>query len=121
MVGTPCPVRHDTLAVMRYLTFMTLKMHPSIFVHPGPWLRRTYVDHFGLTVTEISENLGVSRQSMSVFLNGHASLSAIMALRFEKAFGISADTTLRMQAAYDLAQARLREGGLGLERVKRVA
>ncbi len=106
---------------MRYLTFMALKMHPSIFVHPGPWLRRTYVDHFGLTVTEVSENLGVSRQNMSVFLNGHSSLSAIMVLRFEKAFGISADTMLRIQAARDLAQARLCEGELGLERVKRVA
>lgn len=100
---------------------MALKMHPSNFVHPGPWLRRTYVDYLGLTVTQVSENLGVSRQNMSVFLNGHSSLSATMALRFEKAFGISADTMLRMQAAYDLAQARLREGELGLERVKKVA
>jgi antitoxin HigA-1 len=34
-------------------------------------------------------------------------LSAMMALRFEKAFGISADTLLRMQAGYDLAQVKL--------------
>ncbi len=100
---------------------MALTMHPSVFVHPGPWLRRTYVDHYGLTVTQVSANLGVSRQNMSMFLNGHASLSATMAMRFEKAFAISADTLMRMQAAYDIAQARLREGELGLERVKRVA
>lgn len=100
---------------------MALKMHPSIHVHPGPWLRRTYLDHFGMTVTGVAENFGVSRQNMSMLLNGHASLTAPMALRFEKAFGISADTMLRMQAAYDLAQARMREGELGLERVKRVA
>ena len=100
---------------------MALTLHPSVFVHPGPWLRRTYVDHYGLTVTQVSANLGVSRQNMSMFLNGHASLSATMAMRFEKAFGISADTLMRMQAAYDIAQARLREGELGLERVKRVA
>ncbi len=100
---------------------MALTLHPSVFVHPGPWLRRTYVDHYGLTVTQVSANLGVSRQNMSMFLNGHASLSATMAMRFEKAFGISADTLMRMQAAYDIAQARLREGELGLERVKKVA
>jgi plasmid maintenance system antidote protein VapI len=29
-------------------------------------------------------------------------------LRFEKAFGINADTLMRMQVAYDLAQVRLR-------------
>lgn len=86
---------------------MALKMHPSIFVHPGPWLKRTYLDHFGLSVSEVAIHLGVSRQNMSMLLNGHAALSAMMALRFEKAFGISADTLLRMQAAYDLAQVRL--------------
>lgn len=106
---------------MRYLTFMALTMHPSIISHPGPWLREEIVKPHGLTVTQVSELLDVSRQNMSLFLNGHSSLSAIMALRFEKAFGVSADTMLRMQAAYELAQARLREGELGLERVKRVA
>ena len=100
---------------------MALEMHPSIYVHPGPWLRRTYLDHFGLTVTEVAANLGISRQNMSQLLNGHASLTAPMALRFEKAFGISADTLLRMQVAFDLAQVRLREGELGLDRVKKVA
>ena len=100
---------------------MALKMHPSLFVHPGPWLRRTYLDHFGLTVTGVAANLGISRQNMSMLLNGHASLTAPMALRFEKAFGISADTLLRMQAGFDLAQARLRQGELGLDRVRKVA
>jgi antitoxin HigA-1 len=46
---------------------------------------------------------------MSALLNGHASLSAEMAIRFEKAFGLNSGTMLRMQAAYDLAQARARE------------
>lgn len=100
---------------------MALKMHPSLFVHPGPWLKRTYLDHHGMTVTEVAAHLGVSRQNMSVLLNGHAALTAMMALRFEKAFGISADTLLRMQAGYDLAQARAREGELDVERMRKVA
>lgn len=100
---------------------MALKMHPSIMVHPGPWLKRTYLDHFKMTVTQMATHLGVSRQNMSMLLNGHAGLSALMALRFEKAFGISADTLLRMQAAYDLAQARKREGELDVERVAEAA
>lgn len=32
-----------------------------------------------------------------------------MAIRFEKLFGISADTLMRMQARYDLAEARAHE------------
>jgi antitoxin HigA-1 len=35
-------------------------------------------------------------------LNNHASLSAEMALRFERQFKISADTLTRMQTSYDL-------------------
>jgi plasmid maintenance system antidote protein VapI len=31
-----------------------------------------------------------------------------MAIRFEKAFGINADTLMRMQTAFDMAQARAR-------------
>lgn len=100
---------------------MGLEMHPSVYVHPGPWLRRTYVDHYGMTVTEVAEHLHVSRQNMSMLLNGHASLSAMMALRFEKAFGISADTMLRMQVAYDLAQVRLSGKEPNVERLAEVA
>jgi antitoxin HigA-1 len=100
---------------------MALTLHPSIFVHPGPWLKEEIVKPHQLSVTQVSEMLDVSRQNMSLFLNGHAALSAVMAMRFEKAFGISADTLMRMQAAYDIAQVRLREGELGLERVKKVA
>ena len=61
--------------------------------------------------------LHVTRQAMSALLNGHAGLSAEMAIRFEKAFGLKADTMLRMQVAYDLAQARAREGNILVQRV----
>jgi addiction module HigA family antidote len=42
---------------------------------------------------------GVSRQALSTVLNGHANLSADMALRFERQFKISADTLMRMQTS----------------------
>ncbi|MEO5586452.1 MAG: HigA family addiction module antitoxin [Novosphingobium sp.] len=100
---------------------MAIKLHPSMFVHPGPWLKAEIVEPFGMTVTDAAAHLGVSRQNLSMLLNGHAALSAMMSLRFEKAFGISADTLLRMQAAYDLAQARERAGELKVERVKEAA
>lgn len=45
-----------------------------------------------------------------------ASLSADMAIRFEKAFGVKADTLLRMQTAYDLAQARAQEADIKVSR-----
>jgi len=68
-------------------------------------------------VTVAAEKLHVARQTMSNLLNGHAGLSAEMAIRFEKAFGVRADTLLRMQAAHDLAQARAHEQDIKVERV----
>ncbi len=100
---------------------MAIKLHASLYAHPGEWLKRDVVEPYGMTVTEVAAHLGVSRQNMSLLLNGHAALSAMMALRFEKAFGISADTLLRMQATYDLARARGREGELKVERMRKVA
>ena len=100
---------------------MAIKLHASLYAHPGEWLKRDVVEPYGMTVTEVAAHLGVSRQNMSLLLNGHAALSAMMALRFEKAFGISADTLLRMQATYDLARARGRDGELKVERMRKVA
>lgn len=88
---------------------MAIQLHPSMAVHPGPWLKRNVVDHYGMTVTEAAERLHVTRQAMSNLLNGNAGLSAEMAIRFEKAFGLKADTLMRMQAAHELAQARAHE------------
>ncbi len=41
-----------------------------------------------------------------------------MAIRLEKAFGGSADAWLKMQTAYDLAQARRRESKIKVKRYK---
>lgn len=40
-----------------------------------------------------------------------------MVLRFENAFGVSADMWLRMQAAYGLAQARKNQGKMNIPRL----
>jgi plasmid maintenance system antidote protein VapI len=39
-----------------------------------------------------------------------------MALRIEKAFGVSMDTLMRMQGAYDIAQARRDAGKIRVRR-----
>jgi antitoxin HigA-1 len=41
-----------------------------------------------------------------------------MALRIEKAFGVSMDTLMRMQNSYDIAQARKREGEINVKPFK---
>lgn len=97
---------------------MGLEMHPALRVHPGEWLLHEIVEPYGMTVTHCAAHLGVSRQNMSALLNGRAALSPMMALRFEKAFGIKADTLMRMQVAYELAQVRLRGGEPDVKRME---
>lgn len=96
---------------------MAIKLHSSFAVHPGVWLRTEIVEPYGLNVTVTAGKLKVTRQAMSNLLNGRAGLSAEMAIRFEKAFGVRADTLVRMQAAHDLTQARAREADIKVERV----
>lgn len=88
---------------------MALKMHPSLAVHAGDWLKTEIVQPQGIHLTDLAREFGVSRQALSAVLNGRSALTADMALRFEQAFGVSADTLMRMQVAYDMAQARLHQ------------
>ncbi len=61
---------------------------------------------FSLKWTCAAEILGVGRPALSAVLNGRASLSPEMAIRVEKAFGVSMDLLLKIQLQYDIARAR---------------
>ena len=80
--------------------------HPA---HPGGFVKSEIVEALGLSVTRAAQVLGVTRPALSALLNERAHLSSEMALRIEKAFGVSMDTLMRMQNSYDIAQARKRE------------
>ena len=87
-------------------------------VHPGHFLRTEVIEAHGLSVTEAAKILKVSRPTLSTLLNANSSLSGEMALRFEKAFGLSMETLMRMQNSYDIAQTRLREKEIQVQRFK---
>src|SRR6266849_1614623 len=80
--------------------------------HPGGFVRSEIVEALDLSVTDAAKALGVTRPALSALLNERAALSPEMALRIEKAFGVSMDTLMRMQNSYDIAQARRREGDI---------
>lgn len=100
---------------------MALKMHSSLAVNVGEWLKAEVVEPAGLSVTALADHFGVSRQALSTLLNGNAKLSADMAIRFEKAFGLKAETLLKMQATHDLAEARLHKGGIDVKPLSKAA
>ncbi|MET4898865.1 HigA family addiction module antitoxin [Sphingomonadaceae bacterium jetA1] len=78
--------------------------------HPGGFIKHEIIEPLGLSVTAAADVLGVTRATLSTLLNERAHLSPEMALRVEKAFGVSMDTLMRMQNSYDIAQTRKREG-----------
>lgn len=86
--------------------------------HPGGFVKSEIIEPLGLSVTDAAQVLGVTRPALSALLNERAHLSSDMALRIEKAFGVSMDTLMRMQNSFDIAQARRREGEIKVARYK---
>ena len=84
--------------------------------HPGEIIREEVIHALGLSVTHAAKLIGVRRATLSDVTNGKSSVSAEMALRLEKAFGVSMDLLLKMQAGYDAAQARLHESAIKVRR-----
>ncbi|HEX8416702.1 MAG TPA: HigA family addiction module antitoxin [Methylobacterium sp.] len=84
--------------------------------HPGR-LVKADIDELGLSIAEAAEGLGISRQQLYRVVNGQHGVTPEMAVRLEQALGGSADTWLRMQINYDLAQVRGR-GSFSLQRLE---
>lgn len=84
--------------------------------HPGAVVRRQCLEPLNLTVTDAARGLGVSRNTLSMLLNGRLGISPEMAIRLSKGFGGSPESWLQQQMHYDLWQAR--KGGAKIE-VKR--
>jgi antitoxin HigA-1 len=84
--------------------------------HPGEVIRELCLKPLTLTVTAAARGLGVSRKAFSELLNGHAGISPEMAIRLSKAFGGSAESWLRQQMLYDLAQAEKKADKITVKR-----
>src|ERR1700757_4807445 len=87
--------------------------------HPGLSVRHDCVEPLGLTITEAADILGVTRQTLNNLVNGKSGISADMAIRLDKAFGGGAETRVRLQMAYALAQPRQHEGDIKVKPVRR--
>ena len=94
-----------------------VNMTPS---HPGDFIRAEIIEELGLTVSKAAEILGVRRATLSDLLHCKAALSPEMALRIEKAFGVSMDMLLRMQAWHDASLMRARADEISVERYQPV-
>jgi addiction module HigA family antidote len=69
--------------------------------HPGGIIKRMHLD-LGITITSLSESLGVARKTISKIVNERGSVTPEMALRLAKSFKTSPDLWLNLQKNYDL-------------------
>jgi antitoxin HigA-1 len=83
---------------------------------PGEFIREEILNELHLPVARAAEILGVRRATLSDLVHGKAALSPEMALRIEKAFGVSMDTLLRMQAWHDSHAMRQRADQIDVKR-----
>ncbi len=77
-----------------------MKMHDP--PHPGEIIKELCLEPLGLSVTDASKALGVSRKTLSSIVNGRAGISPEMAMRLSMAFDTTAESWLNQQVQHDL-------------------
>jgi addiction module HigA family antidote len=91
---------------MIYISLRTVRKDLKVVhapQHPGQYVRETFLEPRGISVTEAAKLIGISRPGVSNFLNGKVSVTENIAIRVERAFGMPKADLLRMQADYDAA------------------
>ena len=73
--------------------------------HPGNVFLEDVMKPLNLSVTEAAKMLGVTRKTLSEFVNEKSSLSVEMALRIAKATNTSAESWMNMQQKLSLYNA----------------
>jgi len=74
--------------------------------HPGRIVKEDCLEPLRLNVSQGAKALGITRLTLSKLVNEKCGISPYMAIRLEKMGWGTADSWIRMQAAYELAQAR---------------
>lgn len=97
------------------MTGYTTNMKKTL--HPGFLIKIICLDRFGLSVTEAAKLLKAPRANFSSLINGHMSISPLMALRLEAVFNTDAKKWLELQLEHDLSLAKKRR--LNLNRLSK--
>ncbi len=75
-------------------------------LHPGLVLSEIYMSEMNLNQSEVARRCGCSPRKINEIVNGKRGISPAFAIVLEKVLGTSAEMWVRMQAEYDLWEAR---------------
>lgn len=70
--------------------------------HPGVVLREEFLESMGLTVYALAKSIGVTRSRINDICNGRQGMTAAIALRLGRFFGVDPQWFMNMQSKYDL-------------------
>lgn len=87
--------------------------HPG---HPGRHIREE-LRFLNISVANAAEGLGVTRHQLRTVISGKSRITPDMAVRLAQGIGSTAETWLKMQAAYEVAQARDRAEQITIARL----
>ena len=75
-------------------------------LHPGKVLSEVYMSQLGLNQSSLASLCGCSPRKINEIVNGKRGISPSFAITLESVLGTSAEMWVRMQAEYDLWEAR---------------
>jgi addiction module HigA family antidote len=78
----------------------------SIPMHPGSVLSEVYMSQMNLNQTALAQLCGCSPRKNNEIVNGKRGVSPSFAIVLERTLGTSAEMWVRMQAEFDLWEAR---------------
>ncbi len=87
-------------------------------VHPGKILYEGYMKERGITIEEMRQALGVSRNQMSCIVNGRKPIRTDLAVRLAEVTGTTPGLRLNLQNKFDIRQAQQTLTPTALKRLK---
>lgn len=88
---------------MNDMTRIQLKSTPPA---PGQVLKERLLGRSNMTQRELAKRLGVAEPRLTMMFKGQCAVSEEIALRVERAFGISPYSWMRVREEYELYEAR---------------
>lgn len=82
--------------------------NPDYAIHPGEILEET-LEARGIKKNELAKRCGLAPKTISQIINGKASISPSIAIKLERAIGVSASIWTNLATDYDLYVARLED------------
>ena len=96
-------------------------MTSSLLIHPGEMIKEE-IEARGITQKEVPEKMGVSYTVFNEILNGKRPVTTEYALLLEAVLGIDAGIWLRLQADYNMQEAKADKSFMSrLEHIRRCA